>query len=105
MGLFSFWVLIVLSKSGLTLKHRTYVINESDEDFLEMSRGKLSVKKGLWYVGGAYKRAKKRWQKGGAIPIGLLASIGTAILGEIAKPIPGKIFSRGHRRKRRWKIK
>ena len=27
--------LCVLSKSGLTLKHRTYVINQSDEDFLE----------------------------------------------------------------------
>ena len=25
----------VLSKSGLTLKHRTYAINQSDEDFLE----------------------------------------------------------------------
>ena len=27
--------LYVLSKSGLTLKHRTYTINLSDEDFLE----------------------------------------------------------------------
>ena len=27
--------LYVLSKSGLTLKHRTYTINQSDEDFLE----------------------------------------------------------------------
>ena len=27
--------LYVLSKSGLTLKHRTYTINESDDDFLE----------------------------------------------------------------------
>ena len=27
--------LYVLSKSGLTLKHRTYAINQSDEDFLE----------------------------------------------------------------------
>ena len=26
--------LYVLSKSGLTLKHRTYTINQSDEDFL-----------------------------------------------------------------------
>ena len=25
----------VLSKSGLTLKHRTYTINQTDEDFLE----------------------------------------------------------------------
>ena len=27
--------LYVLSKSGLTLKHRTYIINQSDDDFLE----------------------------------------------------------------------
>ena len=27
--------LYVLSKSGLTLKHRTYTINQSDEEFLE----------------------------------------------------------------------
>ena len=28
--------LYVLSKSGLTLKHRTYAINQNDEDFLEL---------------------------------------------------------------------
>ena len=27
--------LYVLAKSGLTLKHRTYAINQSDDDFLE----------------------------------------------------------------------
>ena len=27
--------LYVLSKSGLTLKHKTYTINQSDDDFLE----------------------------------------------------------------------
>ena len=27
--------LYVLSRIGLTLKHRTYTINQSDEDFLE----------------------------------------------------------------------
>ena len=27
--------LYVLSKSGLTLKHRTYAINQSDDNFLE----------------------------------------------------------------------
>ena len=37
---------------------------------------------------------KKR--KDGAVPIGLLASIGAPILGEIAKPILGKNFGRGH---------
>ena len=52
-----------------------------------MTRGKQYVKKGIWYIGG--------------IPIGLLASIGAPILGEIAKPIFGKIFGRGRRRSRR----
>ena len=61
-----------------------------------MSRGKQSVKKGIWYIGG-----KKRRQKGGAIPIGLLAFIGAPIIGEIAIPILGKLFGRGRRRKRR----
>ena len=63
-------------------------------------RPKQYIKKGVWCVGG-----KKRKQKGGAIPLGLLASIGAPILGEIAKPILGKIFGRGyklrHRRRRR----
>ena len=35
------------------------------------------------------------------IPIGLLTSIGAPILGELAKPILGKFFGRGRRRKRR----
>ena len=69
-----------------------------------MGRGKQSVKKGVWYIGSRYKRAPKRRQKGGAIPLGLLASIGAPILGEIAKPIFGKIFGRGRRKRRvrRW---
>ena len=32
--------LYVLSKSGLTLKHRTYTINQTDEDFLEQNVNK-----------------------------------------------------------------
>ena len=55
-------------------------------------RGKQYVKKGVWYIGG-----KKRKQTGGAIPLGLLASIGVLIL--------GKFFGCGHkrtRRRRRW---
>ena len=67
-------------------------------------RGKQSVRKGIWHLGGKYKRAKTR-QKGGAIPLGLLASIGAPFLGEIAKLILGKILGRGikkrtNRRKR-----
>ena len=59
-----------------------------------MSRGKQYVKKGVWYIG-----AKKR-QRGRGIPIGLLASIAAPVLGEVAKPMLGKIFGRGRRRKR-----
>ena len=65
-----------------------------------MTRGKQYVKKGLWYIGG-----EKRKQEGAGLPIGLLASIGVPILGEIAKPIFGKIFGRGRRRSRRRRRK
>ena len=44
---------------------------------------------------------KKRKQKGAGLPIGILALIGAPILGEIAKPIFGKIFGRGGRCSRR----
>ena len=61
-------------------------------------RGKQSVKKGIWHIGGKYKRAPKRKkQKGGAIQFGFLASIGAPILGKIAKPILGKILGGGLR--------
>ena len=68
-------------------------------------RGKQSVKKGVWYIGGKYKRAPKRKKKkGGAIPFGLLASLVAPVLGEIAKALLGKMLGRGLR-KRRKKIK
>ena len=31
-------------------------------------RGKQSVNKGIWHIGGTYKRAPRRRQRGGAIP-------------------------------------
>ena len=69
-----------------------------------MVRGKQSVKKGVWYIGGRYKRAPKRRQRGRAIPLGLLPSIGAPIFGEIAKPIFGKIFGRGEKKKKTKKM-
>ena len=45
-----------------------------------------SVKKGIWCIGGRYKK-RKRKQKGGAILIGLMASLVGPILGEVAKRI------------------
>ena len=65
-------------------------------------RGKQSVKKGIWHIGGEYKRAPaKKRQKGGAISLGFLSSIGAPILGEIAKPILGKILGRGIKKRKR----
>ena len=64
-------------------------------------RVKQSIKKGIWHIGGKYKRAPKRKEKRGAIPFGLLALIGAPILGEIAKPILGKILGRGQKTKKR----
>ena len=66
-----------------------------------MPRGRQSVKKGVWYIGGRYRSAPKRRQKGGAIPIGLIAPLAAPVLGEIAKPILDKILGRGLRRRRR----
>ena len=66
-----------------------------------MPRGRQSVKKGVWYIGGRCRRAPKRRQKGGAIPIGLIAPLAAPVLGEIAKPILDKILGRGLRRRRR----
>ena len=62
-------------------------------------RGRQSIKKGIWHIGGKYKRSKKR-QKGGAIPFGLLAGLAGPILGEIAKPIFGKILGKGLKKKK-----
>ena len=50
-------------------------------------RAKNSIKRGTCHIGGNYKRAKKRKQKRGAIPFGLIASLARPVLGEVAKPI------------------
>ena len=41
---------------------------------------KTICKKGVWYIG-----RKKRKQKGGVIPFGLITSLAAPILGEVAK--------------------
>ena len=66
-----------------------------------MKRGKQSVKKGVWYIGGK----RKRKQRGKRFPIGLVASLAAPVLGAVAKPIFKKIFGVGKRpcrRIRRW---
>ena len=64
-----------------------------------MNRGKQVVEKGIWHIGG--KKRKRKKQKGGAIPFGLLASFAAPVLGEIAKPIFKTILGR-RKRKKRW---
>ena len=81
----------VLSKSGLTLKHR----------FFGMKRGKQTVKK-RYLVYWWKKKTKKKKQKGSAIPYsGLIASLAAPVLGEIAKPVFKTIFGR-ERKRRKW---
>ena len=63
-------------------------------------RGKKSVKKGVWYIGGK-RRYRKRKQKGKGFAIGLLASAAAPILGEVAKPILKKNFGGRKRRTKR----
>ena len=59
--------------------------------------GRQSIKKGVWHIGG-----RKR-QKGGAFPLGLVASLAGLILGEVAKPIFKTILGRVIKRRRRRK--
>ena len=66
-----------------------------------MNRGKQVVKKGVWYIGGKYRKSrKKRKRKGGAFPFGLIASLAAPVLGEVAKPSFKKMLGRGKKRKR-----
>ena len=67
-------------------------------------QGKTISPERVWYIGGKYKRAPKRKkQKGGEIPFGLIASLAGPILAEIAKPIFKKILGRRRRRKiKKW---
>ena len=52
-------------------------------------KGRKSVKKGVWYIGGKRKYRKRR-QQGKGFPIRLLASAAAPILGEVAKPLSKK---------------
>ena len=64
-----------------------------------MPRGKQSVKNGIWKIG---CRKRKRKQRGGAIPFGLIASLTAPVLGEIAKPVFKTILGRGTKKRRKW---
>ena len=60
-------------------------------------RGRQSIKKGVWHIGGK----RKRGQRGGAFPLGLVASLAGPLLGEVAKPIFKTILGRGIQQRRR----
>ena len=60
-------------------------------------RGRQSIKKGVWHIGGK----RKRRQRGGAFPLGLVASLAGPLLGEVAKPIFKTILGREIQQRRR----
>ena len=62
-------------------------------------RGRQSVKKGVWYIGGKRKYRSRR-QQGKGFPLGLLASAAAPILVEVAKPFLKKVFGRRRQRRR-----
>ena len=57
-------------------------------------RGKQSVRKGVWYIGGRkrLRQRTKRGQRGKGLPIGLLASAAAPFLGEVTKPLLKKFL-------------
>ena len=64
-------------------------------------RGKQSVTKDVWYLGGRKRRGRKiyRKQRGKGLPVGLIASAAAPFLGEMTKPLFKNFFG-GRRRKR-----
>ena len=80
--------LYVLSRQGLTLRHKTYTGR-----WWLFRMKKQSVRRGIWYIG---SKRKRRRQKGGAFPIVALA---TPILSSIGSITIKKLF--GGKRKRR----
>ena len=68
-----------------------------------MTRGKQSVKKGIWHLRGRKRKIKpriKKRQQGKGFPRGLLASAAAPLLGEIAKPLFKIIFGRRKTKRR-----
>ena len=57
-------------------------------------RGKKSVTKGVWYIGGRkrLRQRTKRGQRGKGLPIGPLVSAAALFLGELTKPLLKKIL-------------
>ena len=64
-----------------------------------MPRGRQSIKKGVWHIGG------RRRQRGGAFPLGHLAGLAVPLIGAVAEPINKKIVGRGIVGKRRRRVR
>ena len=64
-----------------------------------MPRGRQSIKKGVWHIGG------RRRQRGGTFPLGLLAGLAVPLIGAVAEPIFKKIVGRGIVGKRRRRVR
>ena len=64
-----------------------------------MPRGRQSIKKGVWHIGG------RRRQRGGAFPLGHLAGLAVPLIGAVAEPIFKKIVGRGIVGKRRRRVR
>ena len=64
-----------------------------------MPRGRQSIKKGVWHIGG------RRRQRGGAFPLGHLAGLAGPLIGAVAEPIFKKIVGRGIVGKRRRRVR
>ena len=61
-----------------------------------MTRGRQSVKKGIWYLEEKKQKIRiKRDQRRGVMAIGLIASAAALFLGKTAKPIFKTIFVEG----------
>ena len=84
--------LYILTKNRLTLRDRTYTINQTDDDLLEWEKNNLWEK--VFCILEGEKRYRKqggkkryRRQTGKGFPIRLLESAAAQILGEVAIPI------------------
>lgn len=66
-----------------------------------MTRGRQSVKKGIWYLEEKKQKIRiKRDQRRGVMAIGLIASAAALFLGKTAKPIFKTIFGGGRGKRR-----
>ena len=60
-------------------------------------RGRQSIDKEIWHIGGR----RRRRQRGGAFPLGLVTSLAAPLLAEVANPILKTILGRGIQQQRR----